>query len=42
MTGWWKGRDIDWRVPLGIVGEGQTEATERATRAEDRKAIWRP
>lgn len=41
VTGWWKGRDIDWRVPLGIVGEGQTEATERATRAEDRKAIWR-
>lgn len=41
VTGWWKGRDIDWRVPLGIMGEGQNEATERATRTEDRKAIWR-
>ncbi len=41
VTGWWKGRDIDWRVPLGIVGEGQTEGSERAARGEDRKALWR-
>ncbi|WP_127090753.1 4-alpha-glucanotransferase [Aquabacter cavernae] len=41
VTGWWKGRDIDWRVPLGIVGEGQDEASERAARAEDRQALWR-
>lgn len=41
VTGWWKGRDIDWRVPLGIMGEGETEGSERATRADDRKAIWR-
>ncbi|MEW6124566.1 MAG: 4-alpha-glucanotransferase [Pseudomonadota bacterium] len=41
VAGWWKGRDIDWRVPLGIVGEGQDEASERASRAEDRRAMWR-
>lgn len=41
VAGWWKGRDIDWRVPLGIVGEGQTEQTEREARGRDRHAIWR-
>lgn len=40
VAGWWKGRDIDWRVPLGIVGEGQTEASEREARGRDRHAIW--
>ncbi|TCT05534.1 4-alpha-glucanotransferase [Aquabacter spiritensis] len=40
VAGWWKGRDIDWRVPLGIVGEGQTERTEREARGRDRRAIW--
>ena len=41
VTGWWKGRDIDWRVPLGILGEGQDEASLRKERDEDRAALWR-
>ncbi len=40
VAGWWKGRDIDWRVPLGIVGEGQDERSEREGRTRDRYNIW--
>lgn len=41
VAGWWRGRDIDWRVPLGILGEGQSEASLRAERDEERRALWR-
>ncbi|MFG1461823.1 4-alpha-glucanotransferase [Xanthobacter sp. DSM 24535] len=40
VTGWWSGRDIDWRTPAGLLAEGQTEESERAGRAEDRARLW--
>ncbi|MFT2588530.1 hypothetical protein, partial [Escherichia coli] len=32
--------DIDWRARLGLYAEGQSEAGDRATRAEDRIKLW--
>lgn len=40
VTGWWSGRDIDWRSPAGLLAEGNTEETERSGRAEDRAHLW--
>lgn len=40
LAGWWAGRDIDWRARLGLYAEGQSEAGDRATRAEDRIKLW--
>lgn len=40
VHGWWRGGDITWRAPLGLLGEGRTEADERAEREADRAALW--
>ncbi len=40
VSGWWRGRDIDWRTPLGLLGENMDEAAARAERDADRAAIW--
>ncbi len=40
VHGWWRGGDIAWRAPLGLLGEGRTEADERAEREADRAALW--
>ncbi|GGF47136.1 4-alpha-glucanotransferase [Azorhizobium oxalatiphilum] len=40
IAGWWSGRDITWRTPLGLLGEGIDEAQERTNREADRKALW--
>lgn len=40
VAGWWTGRDIDWRAQLNLYGEGQDEAGDRASRAEDRARLW--
>ncbi len=40
IAGWWRGRDIDWRTPLGLLGENMDEASARAERAMDRQGIW--
>lgn len=40
VAGWWRGRDIDWRTPLGLLGENMDEPSARTERAEDRRAIW--
>ncbi|MGU3492541.1 4-alpha-glucanotransferase [Xanthobacteraceae bacterium A53D] len=40
IAGWWEGRDITWRTPLGLLGEGIDEAQERANRETDRAALW--
>lgn len=40
VHGWWRGGDITWRAPLGLLGEGRTEADERNERTADRAALW--
>lgn len=40
VAGWWRGRDIDWRTPLGLLGENMDEPAARAEREADRRAIW--
>lgn len=40
VAGWWCGRDIDWRVKLGLLGPDSDEATERAHRAHERRVLW--
>ncbi|WP_043831760.1 4-alpha-glucanotransferase [Muricoccus aerilatus] len=40
VAGWWRGRDIDWRVKLGLLGEGADGAPQYAERAEDRTRLW--
>ncbi len=41
VAGWWRGRDIDWRVRLALFGEFSSEVVERAARENDRDALWR-
>ncbi len=38
VSGWWRGRDIDWREDLGAMGD---RAAERVDRARDRADLWR-
>lgn len=40
VAGWWTGHDIDWRAQLALYGEGQDEAWDRRSRAEDRDKLW--
>ncbi|WP_187394967.1 4-alpha-glucanotransferase [Pigmentiphaga aceris] len=40
ITGWWAGRDIDWRVKLDMLGDID-ESTQRAEREQDKQALWR-
>ncbi|MFH5925846.1 4-alpha-glucanotransferase [Roseomonas xinghualingensis] len=40
VAGWWKGRDIDWRVKLGLLGEGADGSEQREERARDRANLW--
>ena len=40
VAGWWRGRDIDWRVQLGLLGEGADGAPLREERAGDRVRLW--
>ncbi|PZW50522.1 4-alpha-glucanotransferase [Humitalea rosea] len=40
FAGWWKGDDIGLRAGLGLLPEGQTEASEWATREHERGALW--
>lgn len=39
VNGWWRERDIDWRVKLGQLS-GEAEQAARAERAADRAALW--
>jgi 4-alpha-glucanotransferase len=36
LRGWWAGRDIDWRVKLGLLGPEDSEDALRRERAADR------
>ena len=38
ISGWWRGRDIDWRTQIHPGGD---EAGARAERATDRRRLWR-
>jgi 4-alpha-glucanotransferase len=40
VTGWWRERDIDWRVKLNLLDYDETEASLRADRGRDRAALW--
>ncbi len=40
VAGWWRGRDIEWRAKLDLLGPGQTLAAEQAQRQNDRTALW--
>lgn len=40
FAGWWKGDDIGLRDSLGLLPEGQTLASEWATREHERGALW--
>lgn len=40
VRGWWRERDIDWRVQLNLLGPDETEASMREARAADREALW--
>ncbi|MNP95407.1 4-alpha-glucanotransferase [compost metagenome] len=41
LRGWWKERDIDWRVKLNLLGADDDEATLRRGRAIDRELLAR-
>ena len=40
VAGWWRGRDIDWRVKLGLLGEGEDGTPQREEREGDRARLW--
>ncbi|GAA5234154.1 4-alpha-glucanotransferase [Verticiella sediminum] len=39
VAGWWRGRDIDWRARLDLLGP-TSEAEERQAREHDKAALW--
>ncbi len=41
VSGWWRERDIDWRLELGLLGEDADGAAQRAERERERPALWR-
>jgi 4-alpha-glucanotransferase len=41
VTGWWNGRDLDWRAQLELLGEDETIEGLRQQREQDRGALWR-
>ncbi|WP_426955846.1 4-alpha-glucanotransferase [Muricoccus radiodurans] len=40
VAGWWRGRDIEWRVELGRLGENADGAPQREERERDRENLW--
>lgn len=40
VAGWWRGRDIDWNRRLPGRSGFDSEAEERAARAEERASLW--
>jgi 4-alpha-glucanotransferase len=41
VAGWWKGRDIEWRVKLGLLGENADGSEQKAEREGDRAELWK-
>lgn len=40
VAGWWEGRDIAWRVRLGLLAEDESEASLQQLRTQERLALW--
>ncbi len=40
VSGWWQGRDLDWRRRLDIAGGPDNQAREEQERIVDRDALW--
>ena len=41
VAGFWRGRDLDWRERLGLLGDSEDAAAARARRARDKRALWK-
>ncbi|WP_428853146.1 4-alpha-glucanotransferase [Imbroritus primus] len=41
VVGWWKGRDLDWRIHLGLLAPHESEPQLRGLREADRNGLWR-
>ena len=41
VAGWWQGRDLDWRIDLGLLAPHETEPQLRSLREAERSALWR-
>jgi len=39
LSGWWRGRDIEWRQEVGFIAPDDAEA-ERHDRAQQRELLW--
>ena len=40
VAGWWRGRDLEWRRDLHLLGDEHAVAAEYETRARDRALLW--
>ncbi len=40
VAGWWTGRDLEWRGPLGLLGDQDHVAQEWELRGRDRGLLW--
>lgn len=40
VAGWWRGRDLEWRRDLGLLGDEPAVAAEYAARGRDRALLW--
>jgi 4-alpha-glucanotransferase len=41
LAGWWAERDIDWRERLDLFAEDAPAKLQRATRCQDKRALWK-
>ncbi len=40
IAGWWRGRDLDWRGKLGLIGDDAKIAGATSDRDRDRESLW--
>ena len=40
LSGWWRGRDLEWRARLGLAGNADAAAQEGHERFRDRFMLW--
>jgi len=40
VAGWWRGRDLEWRQQLGLLGDDRAVAANLAVREHDRQLLW--
>lgn len=41
VAGWWQGRDLDWRIHLGLLAPHESAPQLRSLREAERSALWR-